>query len=61
MDRLQNCEWEVLKGQPLKVIAVVFTGEKENNSQTSCSQHTVRATYQIAQAEVTQVQSPEMN
>lgn len=57
----KKCEWEVWKGQPLKVIAVVFTREKENNLQRSCLQHTMRATYQIAQAEVAQVQSPEMN
>ena len=57
----KKCEWEVWKGQPLKVIAVVFTREKENNLQRSCLQHTMRATYQIAQAEVTRVQSPGMN
>lgn len=39
----------------------MFTREKENNLQRSCLQHTMRATYQIAQAEVRQVQSPEMN
>ena len=32
--------------------------QRENNLQRSCLQHTMRATYQIAQAEVAQVQSP---
>lgn len=59
MDRLKS-EWKVWKGQQLKVIAVVFTRKKENNIHQSCLQHTMRATFQITQTEVEQLQSPEL-
>lgn len=57
----KKCQWEVWKGQAQKVIAVLFTRERENNLQRSCLQHTVRPTYQIAHAGVTQAPSPEIN